>query len=412
MVLLCVGMGLAEAGAQEGSPSPHTALDRLVYVQAASGAKSAGVIFGSRQDSVFIVTTRHTVRDTHDVTVQVTQSDSAHKAEVRYVSPDRDLDFAVIAFPASDIRGVWRLPTAVRPRPSTLDGRTTLYAIGCAPGCWWPPLGVRYSHSIISTYSDGSQLEKIYVRGEYLEPGFSGGPLVDPDGAVLGMITSTGSAVGSAIFWRDLVATLEACGFPVNLSSRRGLRSRSVFVRIAGDLFPIPGRDSDGAPLFGGGRLQAGVVLTGLNELVVGMDRMSFAGGHIPAEQGAQKDAVVLHYMFVGYRARTQLPLLRLPQPSSMSIGADLLIPWKAWSVASVPGDSVDVRNGERVPSLETITLDSRVSASVIGDVRINLSEQVGLNLELAAFFPRLPNWRTNGYIPRLSIGVDHRWAF
>jgi hypothetical protein len=400
------------APAQPVTPSPDVALDLLVWVGAANGAWSAGTLFGHRRDTLFIVTTRHTVRDSQEVRVQITRDDSSHVADVRWVDPH--WDFAVLAVPLADLRGPWRVPRSVRPRRKELYWEEPLYTIGCVPYCWWPAREARHQYFVPSR-SRELQPSELLFRTDFVEAGFSGGPIVDRDGAVVGLIiTRTGGVTGRAIWWTDLLDRMSGLGFPVNLQPRPSLRGRSAFARISGVLAPRGGRDLDGARFRGGGRLEVGVVLAGLHEVVYAFDRVVIRGDerHAAPGRGDEPDVFILHYLVYGYRYRTRLPFIRLRQPHSVSVGFELMGPVGGWGVMAIPGDSIDVRTGEPVEVSRSVRLHRRMGMSIRSDFRAYLTERTGIIIDYALFHPSLQSLGVPDRYHRVSIGVDMRWPY
>ena len=146
------------------------------------------------------------------------------------------------------------------------------------------PDGVEASVGIISAVGGpartwrGGMLER-YLRTDAIPfPGFSGGPLVDTEGKVLGLNTS-GLAHGAAITIPAFLAWLDAENLAKYGYIKRGyLGIRSQLVELSGELSKAVGREQDsglllvsvesGSPAEAGG-LMVGDILVGINQQAV-----------------------------------------------------------------------------------------------------------------------------------------------
>lgn len=395
------------AGAQLDQSVALRLLVRIVGVdESGSIRQSGGIIVGYRADSLYVLTVAHSFNRAGAVWAQVTPQDTVHRATL--VLTDSARDFAVVSVPRANIRGSWKPPFWIDPRRTFPYSSQRLSLIGCAPFCWWSPRAAVYE------YLQPGEVESFRLltfRSDYLEPGMSGGALVDGDGAVLGMVVVDAGRTGVAFAWEDLREALQRAGIPVNLRSYRGHRAGMAFFTASGDAFPTPGQDSDGTRFQPGWRLRLGLTLGRNLELHAGFDRTSFRGEQRAGGAGdpIEADAFVARYIVVGARARMALPLTDPVQGHTWSIGLDLLLGYDGGAVGPVLSDKVDVRTGERETRMQSYRWNPETTAIPNIGLRVQTWRGVGVIVDYGLYVG--DNSNSPDHPHRLSVGFDTRWT-
>jgi len=166
-------------------------VDRDENIDGRTDGLGSGVIINAAGD---IVTSRHVVANAEQITV--TYSDGTEAiAVVEGVDPDRDT-----AFLSADARPDVLVP-AVLGNLSTMNRGDAVYAIG-------NPLGLAGSISsgVISGFErsipidDEFELEGLIQFDAAVNPGSSGGPLVNSSGQVIGIVTALANPGDDASF--------------------------------------------------------------------------------------------------------------------------------------------------------------------------------------------------------------------
>ena len=125
-----------------------------------------------------VVTADHTVRSDEDITI--TRADGRTVA-ARLAGRDPGTDLAVLSIDGAD------LPAATIADPGSVKVGHIVLALGHGPRASWgvvSALGGRWRSS------RGGEIDQLVRLDLTLYPGFSGGPLVDVDGRVVGLNTS------------------------------------------------------------------------------------------------------------------------------------------------------------------------------------------------------------------------------
>jgi hypothetical protein len=248
----------------------------------------------------------------------------------------------------------------------------------------------------------------LHLRAEYLEEGYSGGPVVDRDGALRGMITSDFGVSGTALDWSYLQQRLDQLEFPVNLRVIRVVRGNGYFLTSTINLYPGPGRHTDGRRFVPGGRVEAGLIF-GIQEFSIGLARVSAGGASLSREEPLNAgDAFVAHYLTLGYKVRLRLDPL-VSGTHTFSGGLMYFAPLEAWAVTTISGDSIDTKIGEpaAVRSVIRVTAVPQLTPHI--GYRLFITEKLGLVAELFAFRPRYQEMRSDRIEYFLSIGIDTR---
>jgi S1-C subfamily serine protease len=156
----------------------ETVAPSLVYVDARRGYGATGLVWKS---DGLIITANHVVQRDEDIAITAFGSDPV-TAEV--VGRDRSTDLAVLRINEA-------LQSAVQPSADSARVGNLVLALGSQPG--EPPAA---SFGVVATInrpwrsSRGRSIEELIRSDVTLYPGFSGGPLVDASGQVLGLNTS------------------------------------------------------------------------------------------------------------------------------------------------------------------------------------------------------------------------------
>lgn len=405
-ITLCLSFVACSLPAQRDELTHELGLDLLVEVQSThlssseqpeSPLSAAGTIVGVRKDTVYVVTSYHHVRGAAAVQVRLTPKGPLLPAPVR--AEDPALDFAVLAVIGYTADAAWSIPTRVV-RHWNLRLRESAFVIGCPEGvCWVPP-----ERGVLSEIAAAN----LRVRTLYIREGVSGGPVVDEDGALIGIVVRFGIAEGTAVRWDIIEPVIRRLGYPVNLPEVRGPREGEVAARISMPVIPRAAVDAAGRWV-PGWRGEISYRVTPWVELAVGITSVSFAEKaeeyvEVPFENYAGG------YFFVGARWSSAISPFALGRgfPDVISGGLDLLMPVGPFTaVQMLPGDSVDLSRGEYVNSRQDVSARGRVSFAIRGSYRIALNESLGVSISPALYLitlDRAPG--STGYIG-LEIGAD-----
>jgi len=144
----------------------------VVRVDARRGRAGTGIVW----DKELVLTANHVVEQEEEI--QVVAGENSSKATL--VGRDRATDLALLRVPGLSA------PAAPRARVADLKIGQVVLAIG-------RPTGLKATFGTISSISSssrgwrGSEIEHLIQTNAPLYPGFSGGPLVDVEGRVVGM---------------------------------------------------------------------------------------------------------------------------------------------------------------------------------------------------------------------------------
>jgi S1-C subfamily serine protease len=156
--------------------------------EASAGFGGSGFMFGR---SGLILTTEHVLRDAASITVVLPDG---FELEARRVAEDERFDLAMIAIDAVD------LPPALASSTSAPVGAAVTALAGPNPRLTNLARNGRVLHTALSLQADlgpvgGHDYRKLIESTVPLESGFSGGPMIDGDGRVVGLVVA---AAGSA----------------------------------------------------------------------------------------------------------------------------------------------------------------------------------------------------------------------
>ena len=405
------------AAAQQGELTPEVSQSLLVEVQTSTinsqgklepALPASGTIVGLRRDTLYVVTALHHV--------EIDKSDHklVDRVEVR-LRPDGpllpaqvtlaiiDIDIAVLAIPNFEAEESWNLPGTV-PRPSnSYSPGERVFAFGCPEGeCWTTP-----EEGVLWSYANS----RYVFRSYYLKPGMSGGPLVDADGAVLGVIVSTDVSEGKAAWWRHIEEVLRHYGYPLNLPTLQGYRVGAFFVRTMGAVFPVSGLNSDGRHLQPGWRVEMSRRVAPRTEIAAGFNRLSFAASPFDDREADYEEAYAHTYFYGGIRY--SLPLTRWSissqLPDVVSAGVDVLYPLKHDTrvVGMTPSDSVDIARGEYVLVRSIIRSRAGLSFAARGSYRIALSDRMGVFIAPSLYLVNFEYLLSSPFRGTIEVGGD-----
>ena len=201
--------------------------------------RSGAIIIGTRGDTAFAVTADHVVRPREGNCV-VPVADLALRepsfSGEAVVLPDEDenLDLAVVGVVLTS-GASWHPPmrvTGVKPDMGHV------YLIGCPTGggCAEEPLQARVRRT---------DSLSITVQSALIEEGYSGGPVVDRSGQLLGMTVDYGGQDARVIRWSVIEGWLRSKGYPINLPVRRIDALGHSLWAVTGSLLPLGAVDAD-----------------------------------------------------------------------------------------------------------------------------------------------------------------------
>ena len=381
-VACCLMLGAWPAAlvSQEG---PELALDVVLALSIESGgdtlAVGAGIIVGTSGTSVYFVTAAHLLngRETGDSVLVGTRGGPTQPAEILHTSPFSDLAAGV--FGIGD--AAWQTPTKTASWGDILFSDQPVFALGCPRGrCWGQPEEAR-------TVEDPSI--NLVFRSPFLEPGLSGGPVVDASGGVVGLTLSSTFPLGRALWWFHISRALADWGIPENLPGVPAHSSGSTTTGVVPMLLPHGARAIDGSRIIPGAVVEFFAVrwlwnVQGVADAVMGFHRLSY--------DGRDELGVVRDFVAVGGRVGGVLPisvLARSPR-DVLTVGFDLLFGSRAKHVerVEVPG-VVDFRTGE--PLRERVVLESEggsVGSAVYAEYQAHVTAVLALRARVSYYSP------------------------
>jgi hypothetical protein len=363
-----------------------------------SSFRAAGTAFGVRNDTAYVVTSHHHVRDASQVHVRLTPGGAVLPAQVLLKDPA--LDVAVLAVPGYTRDPAWSIPARVARVPAQPGLRETVYVIGCPGGtCWVPPERAELG-SADTTF--------LHLQTISIQAGASGGPVVNADGALLGIVLSYDFNEGTAVRWDRVESELRRYGYPVNLPEKRGHRAREATVRAFSYGYPGDGRRT-------GFRGEVAYRPTADFETAAGITLVSFDGEPLADPDADYQDQYYIGFLFAGVRWEYEISDWKLGRgfPDVFSMGGDLLLPGLGASVEQrTPIDSVGSGDGESAPTRTRVPVAVDWGAAFHGTYRVALTRHLGVS----ATFTKYALWiadAQNGHEQMepwsVAIGVDLR---
>ena len=205
-------------------------LDHIVRIETTDPAKGgaivgfgAGLMVGQTTTQVFIATANHVVRraDGQALAPRVTLrafGGGTHAAEVLAVF-DPALDVAVVAIPAPPLDRL----NLCGPQGRLLPAYTATYRrlkVGSGVQALGHPNGRSWAGTTGSGTLQEWSLERISFESVTLNPGHSGGALVDEEKALIGMVLRDAAPFGEAISIEGLLKQLDGWSVPVTLGTQ------------------------------------------------------------------------------------------------------------------------------------------------------------------------------------------------
>lgn len=188
----------------------------------------AGIIFGQRGSSLYVLTANHVVRqaaqDATRVRVQFRWLPGEDLEARLLADADAQLDWAVLKVENVDVTGLSPdgLPFARLGEPSALQRGDRVFLIGNPTGHSWD----------VNVTPDGvtdNTPSSIFFESVHLEPGHSGGALLDENRRVVGLLKSSQAPHGEAVNISAVLSVLASKGYPVSLA--RGVEEPRVVTR-------------------------------------------------------------------------------------------------------------------------------------------------------------------------------------
>jgi hypothetical protein len=363
---------------------------------------TSGILFGYQHDTLYVACSKHQLVNAAAVYLFVPGTRWFLRAEIPFQSEKLDLAVLKVILPVENRN--WTVPRTVPQRRTEVSTRDPVFALGCPEGrCWQEP-----EPGFIS----GTDPQHVLFRTYYLKPGISGGPLVDTDGAVLGMIVRQEVGEGRAIAWSVLKDELAAHGFPINLANMTGYRLREVSLRAFGAVFPQAGVNSDGRRLQRGSRVELAFRAQSEIEVVAGVNRLSFAAAPFRDREVDWEEAYAHTFFHIG--ARFTFPLTGLTfgrrLPDVASFGLDVLVPFnrEAHVVSMGQSDSVDLRRGEYVDVRTVAQSRAGISIAYRGSYRIALKEGMAVVVAPSLYAVNI-DYLESGFRGFLEVGGEIR---
>jgi hypothetical protein len=321
------------------------------------------------------------------------------------IAADSALDYAVLAV-WIDPKYRWRAPRVPRrARKGPVYGEK-IYALGCPQG--------RCSYPAIPGEWNTSEAGLVEVKGMLLEGGLSGGPITDEDGALVAVATEVALPDGYGVDWSYIRGILQRAGVPTSLPMLLGVRRQSARMKGYISPWPQPGRDSDGASIAPGMRLELGVQWGELSEVVIGLDRVAYNSF---SHWYDKPDTYVTNYFTIGYRAIGRNSFFSVSREGRdyASGGLDLLIPLREASVVTyVHTDSIDTRHGEEALVRGATRVTTDIGWVLRFDYLVPVSERFALVIAASGYAESVEDRALSSYAGtfQLQIGGVYQWKF
>jgi hypothetical protein len=187
----------------------------------------AGIIFGQTGNRLYIVTANHVVRqgaqESKDVRVRFSWLPGEEYEAKLLADANTELDWAVLSVGNIDKLGLppKGLPFAQLGDASSLKRRDKVFLIGNPTGHSWE----------ITVTPDGVTAKagnSILFESVHIEPGHSGGALLDEHWGVVGLIKSSQAPHGEATNIQSVLEILGQRGYPVSLKQREGIAGETA----------------------------------------------------------------------------------------------------------------------------------------------------------------------------------------
>ena len=150
--------------------------------------KFSGTGFALTADG-YLVTSYHVIQDADSLVVE---GRDKHRYRAESVYADRKHDLAILRITEAGFSGFGRLPYAIKPTEADLGER--VYTLG------YPREDIVYGEGALSAHSGFEGDTAFYQISIPVNPGNSGGPLLDERGNLIGIISGRQADVQSAAF--------------------------------------------------------------------------------------------------------------------------------------------------------------------------------------------------------------------
>jgi hypothetical protein len=206
-----------------------------------------GVIFGSGQDRLYIVTANHVVRrgadQAKELKVQFKWLPGEPQQATLLTTSDVNLDLAVLAVTGLNRIGISNgaVPFDLLGDASSLKRGDAAHTLGYPNGRTWD---MPVTADVIATAAGGS----IQFESAFLYPGNSGGALLNGKYELIGLVRKDEPPNGEAASIDTIMDKLKSWGYPVSLRRDAGARPSGAGVAVMGNA----AGGSKGLPNFAG----------------------------------------------------------------------------------------------------------------------------------------------------------------
>jgi S1-C subfamily serine protease len=238
---------VAVASAAQLSQTKTMEASKQLVVMITCGQESgAGIIVGSKNDRIYLITAKHVIPPNHSVVVEFFgMPGDKFTAERIGTVPELDLGVLFIPDTASKHIDAAHLPFERLGASAQLVPGSKVGAIGYGSGNPWDsnPPGVFYDIADIVG-------EQVLFRSLYVSYGYSGGGLFDANWKLVGMITKDQPPTSTAISIDRIFASLAKLHCPVNFPqlsqiTEPGSKIADQAALLIGEWKPFKTRESD-----------------------------------------------------------------------------------------------------------------------------------------------------------------------
>jgi S1-C subfamily serine protease len=173
-----------------------------------------GFVISISSDTALILTARHLLHADNepDFTPEIWvyfYADRLHPRAAKFLQESSNLDFAVIEVSAAGLQSIQLPKVPVRPESSQLKSGDQVYTYG-SDEKFWPVV-----RNDVSDLRYGDRLDMFVYQGNGLRSGFSGAPILDNQGQLVGIhlgATDGQGGLGRAARATDVIKTLRELG--------------------------------------------------------------------------------------------------------------------------------------------------------------------------------------------------------
>jgi alpha-tubulin suppressor-like RCC1 family protein len=218
--------GCTPLAAQDAPPPASKETEQVVVMIRCTidGQESigAGILFGSANDRLYVVTANHVVRSgatgATDIRVELRSLPGEPVPATLTTRFDASLDVAVLSIAGASAKGITaaRLPFDRLGDPAKLTRGDGVYVLGQPQGRPW---GTNVAPIPVASVSDSI----LVFETSQVVPGHSGGALLDARGEIVGLVLNVQPPEARARSVAQIVPLLREWGFPVALRGRFAL---------------------------------------------------------------------------------------------------------------------------------------------------------------------------------------------